>query len=116
MGFRAGYNNASAAAVNNWFRRRRGFAMSVVSIGNGLGGLVAPLTAWLVVAVGWRPAVFISGVAIIVIVLPLSIVIKRTPDNIRILPDGDMQIDSSDQPADRVVEQQVVSSGVVDDV
>jgi MFS family permease len=116
VGFRSGYNNASAAAVNNWFRRRRGFAMSVVSIGNGLGGLVAPLTAWLVVAVGWRPAVFISGVAIILIVLPLSIVIKRTPENIGLLPDGDMPVDSSDQSADRDVEQQVVSSGVVGDV
>ena len=95
VGFRSGYNNASAAAVNNWFRRRRGLAMSIVSMGNGLGGLMAPITAWLVVAVGWRPAVFMSGVAIIFIVLPLAVVIKRTPETIGLLPDGDVPADAA---------------------
>ena len=54
VGFRSGYNNASIAAVNNWFRRRRGLAMSVVSMGNGLGGATAPLVGLLVYTVGWR--------------------------------------------------------------
>jgi MFS family permease len=89
VGFRSGYNNASIAAVNNWFRRKRGLAMSIVSIGNGLGGAIAPLTGLLVITVGWRTAVLISGIAIIAIVVPLSLLVRRSPEDMGLLPDGD---------------------------
>ena len=89
VGFRSGYNNASIAAVNNWFRRRRGIAMSIVSMGNGLGGATAPLVGLLVVAVGWRHAVLISGILIIAVVLPLSLLVRRSPESMGLLPDGD---------------------------
>lgn len=90
LGFRGGYNNASVPAINQWFRRRRSLAMSTASIGNGLGGLaVAPLVGILVVTLGWREAAIASGVAIIVIVLPLSYFVKRTPESVGLLPDGD---------------------------
>ena len=89
VGFRSGYNNASIAAVNNWFRRRRGIAMSIVSMGNGLGGASAPLVGLLVVSVGWRHAVLISGLAIIAVVVPLSLLVKRSPETMGLLPDGD---------------------------
>jgi MFS family permease len=89
IGFRSGYNNASVAAVNNWFRRKRGMAMSIVSMGNGLGGAIAPLIGLLVVAVGWRSAAMVSGIAIIAVVLPLSLVIRRSPEDMGLLPDGD---------------------------
>lgn len=89
VGFRSGYNNASIAAVNNWFRRKRGLAMSIVSIGNGLGGAIAPLTGLLVITVGWRYAVLFSGVAIIAVVLPLSLLIRRSPEDMGLHPDGE---------------------------
>jgi MFS family permease len=90
VGFRSGYNNASVAAVNNWFRRKRGLAMSIVSMGNGLGGALAPLVGLLVVTVGWRTSVLISGIAIIAIVVPLSLLVKRSPESMGLLPDGDL--------------------------
>ena len=89
LGFRSGYNNASVTAVNQWFRRKRSLAMSIVSVGNGLGGAFAPLVALLVITVGWRPAVFISGVIIIAIIGPLSLVMRGTPESMGLLPDGD---------------------------
>ena len=89
LGFRSGYNNASVTAVNQWFRRKRSLAMSIVSVGNGLGGAFAPLVALLVITVGWRPAVFISGVIIIAIICPLSLVMRGTPESMGLLPDGD---------------------------
>ena len=89
VGFRSGYNNASIAAVNNWFYRRRGIAMSIVSMGNGLGGATAPLMGLLVVAVGWRHAVLISGIIIIAVVVPLSMLVRRSPESMGLLPDGD---------------------------
>ena len=89
VGFRSGYNNASIAAVNNWFARRRGLAMSVVSMGNGLGGASAPLVGLLIFAVGWRDACTVLGIAILVVVIPLSWFLRRSPEEMGLLPDGD---------------------------
>ena len=98
VGFRSGYNNASIAAVNNWFRRRRGLAMSVVSMGNGLGGATAPLVGLLVVWLGWRDSCTVLGFAILGVVLPLSYFLRRAPEEMGQLPDGDPPA-SADSPA-----------------
>lgn len=89
VGFRSGYNNASIAAINNWFRRRRGLAMSLVSVGHGLGGAIAPVAGWMVLTFGWQVAVRISGVGIILVVVPLSFLVKRSPESMGLQPDGD---------------------------
>ncbi len=89
LGFRSGYNNASVTAVNQWFRRRRSLAMSIVSVGNGLGGALAPLVGLLVVTVGWRYGVFISGAIIIAVIGPLSLLMRNNPERYGMLPDGD---------------------------
>ena len=90
LGFRSGYNNATVPALNQWFRRRRSLAMSTASTGTGLGGfLVTPLMGLLVLTVGWRTAAMVSGIGIMAIVVPLAFVVRRTPESIGLLPDGD---------------------------
>ncbi len=101
VGFRSGYNNASIAAVNNWFRRRRGLAMSVVSMGNGLGGATAPLVGLLIFAVGWRDACTVLGLAILAVVIPLSWFLRRSPEEMGLLPDGDAPETAADTTAQR---------------
>ena len=97
LGFRAGYNNATVPALNQWFRRRRSLAMSSASTGTGFGGfLVTPLMGLLVLTLGWRIAAMASGIGIIVIVVPLSLLVRRTPESMGLLPDGDTLPDSSD--------------------
>ena len=93
-GFRSGYNFASLTAINRWFRRKRAFAMSIVSIGNGLGGSLILLTGPLVNAFGWRPVAFAYGILIIGIICPISIFVRDYPENMGLLPDGE-------QPGDR---------------
>ena len=90
VGMRSGYNNASVPALNQWFRRRRALAMSVASVGNGLGGfLIAPIMGLLVVSAGWRDAAIVSGIGIIVVVVPLSLLVRRSPETMGLQPDGD---------------------------
>ncbi len=89
VGFRSGYNNASVTALNRWFRRKRGLAMSIASVGNGLGGSFAFLIAPLVITFGWRPVVFASGIIIIALICPLSLLLKDSPEKMGLLPDGD---------------------------
>ena len=90
LGFRTGYNNATVPALNQWFRRRRALAMSVASTGNGLGGLaLAPIVGILVLTLGWQNAAIVSGIAIIVVVVPLSFLVRGSPERMGLLPDGD---------------------------
>ena len=90
VGFKAGYNHAMLASINTWFIRRKGLAMSFVSTGSAVGGLViTPLIAFVVFTMGWRTAALMSGLAIWLIVIPLALVVKRSPESMGLLPDGD---------------------------
>ena len=90
VGFRSGYSNATIPAVNQWFRRKRSLAMSIVAAGSGLGGAtLAPLVGLMVFALGWRTAALVSGIGILAVVVPLSCLIRRSPESMGLLPDGD---------------------------
>ena len=93
FGFKAGYNHAMMAAVNQWFIKRKGLAMSLVSTGQSVGGLLIPFffgsPAIFIWGWGWRRTALISGVAILLIVLPLAILVRRSPESMGLLPDGE---------------------------
>ena len=94
LGFRAGYNNATMPAINQWFRRHRSLAMSVASMGSPLGGMIiAPLMGLLAFEAGWRTSAFVSGSVILAVVLPLSFFVHRSPESRGLLPDGDTALD-----------------------
>lgn len=101
VGFRSGYNNATIPAVNQWFRRKRSLAMSIVSGGSGLGGVaLTPIVGLLVFSAGWRNAALFSGIAIIAVVVPLSFLIRRSPEGMGLLPDGARAPIASDSPSE----------------
>lgn len=76
--------------VSNWFRAKRGRAMGYAYLGLGLGGVAAPLmAAHLIAWLGWRPAFAITGVLIIVALLPVAQWVTRsTPEEMGLVPDG----------------------------
>jgi sugar phosphate permease len=89
LGFQAGFNHASMAAVNHWFLRKRGLAMAIVQTGQAIGGVVIfPLVALAVLKLGWRQAAFLSGV-LVLLMLPIVLLIRRTPESMGLLPDGE---------------------------
>jgi MFS family permease len=88
VGFQAGFNHATMAAVNHWFLRKRGLAMAIVQTGQAIGGVVIfPLVALAVLKLGWRPAALFSGIGVLTM-LPLVLLIRRTPESMGLLPDG----------------------------
>ena len=92
MGFQAGFNHATMAAVNHWFRRQRGLAMSIVQTGQAIGGVVIfPLVALAVLNLGWRPAAFLSGL-VVLLLLPLVLLVRHSPESMGLLPDGERAI------------------------
>lgn len=79
----------SQAVIARWFKRRLSFALAILTAGVGLSGvLCAPLISVLVVEIGWRYAFVTIGVAIWVMVLPLSLLIRNTPEAVGLMPDG----------------------------
>jgi len=88
-GFQIGFNHATLAAVNHWFRRKRGLAMAVVQTGQAIGGVVIfPLVAFLVLTFGWRTAAFVSGIGVLML-LPLAWLVRTSPESMGLLPDGE---------------------------
>jgi MFS family permease len=90
LGFNLGYIHATTASVSKWFIKKRSRAISILVVGNGVGGaLFVPLIAWLIVAYGWRNAAIIIGVVTLLVPLPLALFIKSTPEEFGLRPDGE---------------------------
>ncbi|MDQ5847686.1 MAG: MFS transporter [Pseudomonadota bacterium] len=68
-------------ALINWFERWRARALSAMSLGMALGGVALPVVAWSLQTFGWRKTAFVSGVIAIVVGLPLSLVMRRRPED-----------------------------------
>lgn len=83
----AGYFPLTVTLVH-WFRRKRARALSIMSLGLALGGVAVPLIAWLMQVWGWRTTALASGIAAMVIGLPLAGMLKRSPAEIGETEDG----------------------------
>jgi MFS family permease len=79
------------ATLAKWFVRLRGRAMAIGTMGGSAGGfIVAPLVGWLIAVYDWRVAWLGLGVALLVLVVPVSaLFMRRSPEDLGMLPDGD---------------------------
>jgi MFS family permease len=73
-----------------WFVRRRGLAMSVAFSGVGAGSiLLLPLLQQVIERAGWRTACAAFGLFALVVLTPLVLLLRRRPEDLGLLPDGD---------------------------
>jgi len=100
VGSSTSFMQASTTAINTWFARRRGIAMSINSAAFRLGGaFMVPLLSVAVLRWGWETAALWVGIGMLVLIAPLSILFKRSPESIGLGPDGDplpKQVSGSD--------------------
>jgi MFS family permease len=90
LAYSAGFIQTPMVVANNWFIRRRARAMTVVGAAVTIGGtLITPLLAAVVNGWGWRWGAFLAGGAFLLICIPLSLQIKRSPESVGLRPDGD---------------------------
>ena len=90
LGVNAGFHNSAGAIVNAWFVRRRGLAFGIISVGIALGGgVMTPIVAAVVLEWGWRWAVTLSGLMILLVGVPLSLFIRNRPEDVGQHPDGE---------------------------
>jgi sugar phosphate permease len=76
-------------AIAHWFRRRRGRALAVMTVGAGTSGVMVLVLAVLISAVGWRDALVIMAVVQLIICLPLAMSIRNRPEEMGLQPDGE---------------------------
>jgi len=80
----------SMTAVANWFRRKVGIALGVMSSGIGAGGLMVLLIVGLIDLYQWRATLIILGFGMWALGIPLSLVVRNRPEHYGYLPDGEV--------------------------
>ena len=75
--------------LGKWFVEQRGRAVALAAMGVSLSGvLLPPLTTWLVDMFGWRTAWHVLGVGAALLITPAALVIRRSPEDYNMNPDG----------------------------
>ena len=90
---------AQSLYLPNWFIRRRGLAISIAFSGAGVGALV--LLPWLQTIIsrdGWRASCSVIGLLVLLIIGPLTLLVRRKPQDIGLQPDGASSTAGAAQP------------------
>ena len=75
--------------ISKWFVQRRGWAISMGSLGVSAAAIVTPvLMVPIVDNIGWRDGWILLGLAAWVLVYPVAMVMRRQPEDYGWLPDG----------------------------
>jgi MFS family permease len=89
LAYSAGFIQTPMVVANNWFIRQRARAMTVVGAAVTVGGtLITPLLAIVVTGWGWRWGAFWVGCIFLLVCVPLSLQVKRSPESVGLFPDG----------------------------
>ncbi|MFQ6029447.1 MAG: MFS transporter [Dehalococcoidia bacterium] len=90
VGKTAGLGQTLMATVNQWFVRRKAVAMSTLMTAfAGGGAMVLPLLHLGIETMGWRGTVFVAGLSVTLLTLPVAWVIRSRPEDMGLRPDGD---------------------------
>ncbi len=75
--------------LSKWFVERRGRMVGFASMGVSFAGIaITPFAAFLVDAFGWRDAWRVLALCALLIIVPLSFLIRRAPEDYGLHPDG----------------------------
>ena len=79
-----------SVSVNNWFRRNRSIANSVMLLGFSMAGVVAvPVLVLVQTYINWEISAIGSGLLIWAAGFPCSMLLRSSPEPYGLLPDGD---------------------------
>jgi MFS family permease len=75
-------------AVANWFKKKVGIATGILATGFAFGSLLILLVVRLIDAFGWQTAIFILGVSVWIIGIPLALLLRHRPEQYGYVVDG----------------------------
>ena len=77
------------STISRWFDRRRGSALGIAGSGVGVGTVViAPFATYLISSLDWRRAFIVVGLIAGAIIVSFSMLLKKDPSEIGVLPNG----------------------------
>ena len=90
----------SMPLIIRWFEGKRGLATGITMAGVSIGQVIlAPLATFFIVNFNWRVGFIVLGLLPLLVIVPLSFVLKRDPGEIGLLPDGrEPQSSEKDKP------------------
>ena len=89
-GVSVGVFSPAITAVGHWFHRRRATALSIATLGLGVGGLFVSLLQFFIDEFDWRVAARAAAIVILAVGLPVALLVMRDrPQEIGEVPDGE---------------------------
>lgn len=87
--------------LNNWFQKRRGFAIGLAFMGSGVAGMIfSSIGGAIITAMGWRAMVQIYTLISALVTLPILLfLVKEKPEDMGLLPYG-----AQDQTEEQAIE------------
>jgi len=76
-------------SLANWFRKKIGIAIGIMSCGFALGSLLVPVIVKLIDIFDWRTSFFILAIVFLSIAVPMSLLLRHKPEQYGYLPDGE---------------------------
>jgi len=67
--------------IANWFRRRRGLALGILSAGITASAIIAPAIQYLITTLGWKGTFLVLGGISAVVVAPVAAIFQRQQPN-----------------------------------
>ena len=78
------------STIPRWFVQKRGIAVSIPFAGFGIGSIVFPLLAQILIsAYGWQNAAIILGIIALVITIPMAQLTRKDPAEMKLSPYGE---------------------------
>lgn len=75
--------------LSKWFVVNRGKAIAFAAMGVSFGGvLLTPVATWLIDTIGWRPAWIWLGAGTALLMYPVAMMMRRSPEDHGLHPDG----------------------------
>ena len=114
VGFSLGSTGCSnvigMVSISNWFVKKRGFALGLVTSGQAVGQLIlVPLNLFLIREYGWRSTMAALSIIIVIVVAPLFIFLLRSkPEEKGLKPYGymeawdDVKIEDKEKAAEKI--------------
>lgn len=105
-----GYSGQSLF-LPNWFVKRRGLAIGLAFAGVGIGSVtVLPWVQYMIEHTGWRSACTAMGIVVLVVLVPINLLLRKYPQDIGLLPDGDAaSTENQAPPVSNVLDHQWAS-------
>lgn len=89
------------STVPRWFTQKRGVAISITATGFGVGAVISPLLAQILISTfSWRQAFIIIGIIAWAVIIPLAQLMRQSPEQKGLKPYGESK-DIADKESEK---------------